>query len=190
VLVPFAAVIAYLIGSFPTAYVIGKFTRGIDVSRNGTGNIGAMNAYEVTGSRTIGIAVGIVDILKGLLVVMVAQYQLGLTASVIAASFAVLGHNYSIFMKFKGGRGLATAAGSLLIIEPLSVIVYLLVYFSFRAAKLKLYLSSVFGIIAASIPILIKFIHLPACEAFATLLLIAVLSRHLVPLRNELRNGT
>ena len=97
------AIVAYLIGSFPTAYMIGKHTRGVDISKSGTGNIGAMNAYEVTGSKTIGIAVGAVDMLKGLIVTLVAQYEFGTTAGLAGAFFAVLGHNYSIFMKFKGG---------------------------------------------------------------------------------------
>lgn len=183
------AVLAYLVGSFPTAYVIGKNVRGIDISRKGTGSIGAMNAYAVTGSKTIGIVVGAIDILKGLVVTLLAQYKFGLTASVIAALFVVLGHNYSIFMRFKGGRGLATAAGSFLIIQPVCVAIYLLVYFVLRAAKLKLYFSSVSGILIASIPIFIKPILTPVPEAFAALLLIVILSKHLIPLRNELQNS-
>ena len=183
------AVIAYLIGSFPTAYVIGKYTRGIDVSRNGTGNIGAMNAYEVTGSKTIGITVVIIDMLKGLIVTFGTQYEFGITIALAAAFFAVLGHNYSIFMKFKGGRGLATAAGALLIVQPIAVALYLVIYFILRAVKLKLYFSSVSGIVAAAIPIFIKFNSPPASLTFAALLLITVLSKHLIPLKNELRNG-
>lgn len=186
-IIPAVAVVAYLIGSFPTAYVIGKHARGIDLSRSGTGNIGAMNAFEVTGSKTIGIAVGIIDILKGLIVTFLAQYEFGI--GLAAAFFAVLGHNYSIFMKFKGGRGLATAAGGLLVVEPLAVALYLVVYFLLRTIRLKLYFSSVSGIAAASIPIFIKFGKVPASLTFAALLLITVLSRHLIPLRNELRNG-
>lgn len=148
-----------------------------------------MNAYSVTGSKTIGIAVGAIDILKGLIVTLLAQYKLGLTASVIAALFVVLGHNYSIFMRFKGGRGLATAAGSFLIIQPVCVAIFLLVYFVLRAAKLKLYFSSVSGILIGSIPIFIKPILTPVPEAFAALLIIVILSKHLIPLRNELQNS-
>jgi len=183
------AISAYLIGSFPTAYVIGKHVKGIDISRNGTGNIGAMNAYEVTGSKTIGITVGLVDLLKGLLVTFLAQHELGSTAGLAAAFFAVLGHNYSIFMRFKGGRGLATAAGGLLIVQPLAVAVYLAVYFLLRISKLKLYFSSVSGIILASIPIFTRFNYEPASAVFASLLLATILSKHLVPLKNELQNG-
>lgn len=183
------AVPAYLIGSFPTAYVIGKHVRGIDISRNGTGNIGAMNAYEVTGSRIIGITVGILDILKGLIVTLLAQREFGSTAGLAAAFFAVLGHNYSIFMRFKGGRGLATAAGALLVIQPLAVATYLAVYLLLRALKLKLYFSSVSGIALASISIFTKFTKEPTSEIFAALLLVAVLSKHLIPFKNELQNG-
>lgn len=188
-IIPAVAIIAYLFGSFPTAYVIGKYARGIDISRNGSGNIGAMNAYEVTGSKTIGATVLIVDMFKGLIVTFAAQYKFGMTVGLAAAFFAVLGHNYSIFMKFKGGRGLATAAGGLLVVEPLAVALYLVVYFLLRTIKLKLYFSSVSGIVAASIPIFIKSGKVPASLTFAALLLITVLSRHLIPLRNELQNG-
>ena len=181
------AVAAYLIGSFPTAYVIGKRVRGINISEVGTGNIGAMNAYEVTGSKIIGITVAGIDILKGLIVTLIAQDKFGL--GIVAAFFAVLGHNYSIFMRFKGGRGLATAAGSLMIIQPVSVAIYLATYLLLRAAKLKLYLSSVIGIVVASIPVLLELIGKPTSVIFAALLLIVVLSKHLVPLKNELQNG-
>ncbi|HUI29614.1 MAG TPA: glycerol-3-phosphate acyltransferase [Candidatus Acidoferrales bacterium] len=196
------AVVAYLIGSFPTAYVVGKQARGIDILRNGTGNVGAMNAYDVTGSKLIGVTVGTIDILKGIAVTMIAQHIFGLTGStivsegdgrlglcVMAGFFAVLGHNYSVFIKFKGGRGLATAAGALLIVQPLSVAIYLAIYISLRAAKLKLYLSSVFGILIASIPLLAKFAAAPIVEVFAALLLIVVLSKHMIPLKDELQNG-
>ena len=183
------AIAAYLIGSFPTAYVIGKQARGIDISKNGTGNVGAMNAYEVTGSKMIGIAVGAIDIMKGTVATSLAEYALGPTAGIVAAFFTVLGHNYSIFLRFKGGRGLATAAGALLVIQPLCVAIYVVVYSILRLARLRLYLASVSGILIAGTPLAITFAKMPVIEIFGALLLIAVLSKHLVPLRNELRNG-
>ncbi len=138
-----------------------------------------------SGSRSV-----IVDMLKGLIVTLVAQYEFGTTAGLAGAFFAVLGHNYSIFMKFKGGRGLATAAGALLVIQPLAVALYLVVYFFLRAIKLKLYLASVSGIVAVSIPIFVRFNNVPGSLLFSALLLAAVLSKHLIPLKNELQNGT
>lgn len=194
-----AAIIAYLIGSFPTAYVIGKHLRGIDISKNGSGNIGAMNAYDVTDSKMIGIMVGAIDILKGLVVTVFFSatsftwHNSGLPAIKIggltAALFVVLGHNYSIYIKFKGGRGLATAAGAFLVIQPLAVAVFLVVYFTLRFARLKLYLSSVIGILCAVIPVLFKFASIPYAEALLGLLLLVVLSKYIVPLKNELRNA-
>ena len=183
------AVAAYLIGSFPTAYVIGKCARGIDVSRNGTGNVGAMNAYEVTGSKTIGLAVGLTDLLKGLIVAYFAQLDYGQTAGIAAAFFAVLGHNYSAFMKFKGGRGLATAAGAMIVLQPLSIALYLAVYFLLRALRAKLYLASVTGILAASVAIFVRFTAVPASLLFAGFMLVTILSKHFIPLKNELTNG-
>ncbi len=184
-----AAVTAYLIGSIPTAYVIGKRLRGIDILRNGSGNIGAMNAYEVTGSKAIGIGVGAIDVLKGLVVTLIFDYNFGLTAGLTAALFAVVGHNYSIFINFRGGRGLATAAGALLIIQPLAVAVYLAIYFVLRIAKLKLYVSSVAGILCGSIPVFLKIIPVANAEFLTLLLLAVILSKHVVPLKNELQNA-
>jgi len=186
-----AAVTAYLIGSFPTAYVIVKFARkGTDITRSGTGSIGAMNAHEVTGSKAVGISVAVIDILKGIIVTLFFQSHSGLIAGLTAALFAVLGHNYSIFMMFRGGRGLATAAGALLIVQPIAVVVYLAVYFALRASKLKLYLSSVAGIFCAAVPIFIKLADVPEAEILCALLLLVVLSKHAIPLRNELRNAS
>jgi len=185
------SIAAYLIGSFPTAYVIGKLTRGIDITKNGTGNIGAMNAYEVTGSKAITIAVGIIDMLKGFIAAFAAQnnFGLGISGALIAAFFVVLGHNYSMFMKFKGGRGLAAAAGAFIIIVPWSVVVYLAVYLLLRKLSLKLYLSSVAGILAASVPLLVRFRVAPIFEIVAAAIIAVVLSKHFIPLKNELQNG-
>ncbi len=183
-----AALLSYLLGSFPTAYVFGKHFRGIDISKNGSGNIGAMNAYDVTGSKAIGITVGSIDVAKGFAATVIPHIYLGSMAGLVSALFVVTGHNYSSFMKFKGGRGLASAAGALLVLQPLCLPVYLGVYYFLRTAGFKLYLSSVAGIISASVP-LFWGTHGSAASIFlSAALMIVVLSKHIAPLKNEMVN--
>ncbi|HYF02140.1 MAG TPA: glycerol-3-phosphate acyltransferase [Patescibacteria group bacterium] len=116
--------LSYFIGAIPVAYFLVKLRSGQDITREGSGNVGAMNSFEVTGSKSIGIITGILDALKGFTAVMLARWIGGedffLTS--LAAFFVVFGHNMNVFLKFKGGRGLAPAAGALLAINPLPVL--------------------------------------------------------------------
>ncbi len=118
-----AALISFLIGSFPTAYVVVRKKRGQDLRTEGSGNIGTLNAYEVTRSRYIGLVVLLVDVLKGAIpVLLVSQFFPGDFYSAGTALCAVvLGHNYSPWIGWKGGRGLASAAGAALAFNPLFV---------------------------------------------------------------------
>ena len=105
---------AYLVGSFPTAVIMSRAVAGVDVRELGTKNAGAANVFREINPR-VGVFVAIVDILKGFLPVLVANtiLDLGPVASVIAAAGALWGHQYSIFLKFRGGAGLAAATGGL-----------------------------------------------------------------------------
>jgi glycerol-3-phosphate acyltransferase PlsY len=131
-------IIAYLIGAIPIAYLLVKFRFKKDITQEGSGNVGAMNSYDVTGSKSTGIITAILDVLKGVAAVLIARKLGGdnffLTS--LAAFFVVFGHNMNIFLKFKGGRGLAPAAGALLAINPLPVlfwgIMWLTGYFVLR----------------------------------------------------------
>jgi acyl phosphate:glycerol-3-phosphate acyltransferase len=181
--------VSYLVGSFPTAYVLGKRLRNIDVSRNGTGNIGAMNAYDVTGSKTIGILVAIIDVMKGLLVTFFSEHFYGSIIGLTAALFVVIGHNYSIFLKFKGGRGLAAAAGALLVIQPIAVPVYLGAYFLLRKLGWRLYLSSVIAVVIAFAVLIFGLSSDLTAITLSVGLLAVILSKHLLPLKDELQNA-
>lgn len=122
------ALISYLIGSIPVAYILLRKTKGIDITRNGSGNVGAMNAYETTDSKIIGIIVLVLDLLKGILVVYLAGlfFPGSFLYPAVSLLAAVIGHCYSVWLKFKGGRGLATAAGGLLLFIPHLVILWLI----------------------------------------------------------------
>ncbi|MGQ9818456.1 MAG: glycerol-3-phosphate acyltransferase [Candidatus Kapaibacteriales bacterium] len=123
-------IISYLIGAVPTAFLLVKIIYRKDLSREGSGNIGARNAYDVTNSKILGIIVFLIDFLKGFFSVYLAYSYLGKDAVgiLISGLCAVLGHNFSIFIKFKGGRGLATSAGILFAIQPFILIFWCVVW--------------------------------------------------------------
>jgi len=102
----------YLSGSLPTAVIMSRLVAGVDVRELGTKNAGAANVFREIDPR-VGVFVAIVDILKGLVPVLIADrvFELGPTGSVIAAAGALWGHQYSVFLKFRGGAGLASAFG-------------------------------------------------------------------------------
>lgn len=106
-----AIALAFLLGSFPTAYVLGRFLARTDVRQHGSGNPGALNAYRRLG-KTAGLLVLAIDAGKGALALYIGQ-QIGAPgiAIYVAAVAIVLGHNFSPFLGFKGGKGAATALG-------------------------------------------------------------------------------
>ena len=108
--------LSYLIGSFPTAYILGKATKGIDIRQLGSGNMGATNVFRVLGKGP-GIIVLVLDIIKGVLPVVIVSDVLGLNILwqyILLGLAAVCGHNWTIFLKFKGGKGIATSLGVLI----------------------------------------------------------------------------
>jgi glycerol-3-phosphate acyltransferase PlsY len=126
--------LSYIVGSIPFAYIIVRLFFRKDISKEGSGNVGAMNSYEVTGRKWVGFLVFLFDFLKGISVVLISRHLIpDDDFAILAASFSVvLGHNFSLFLRFKGGKGLATSAGVLLLIQPiillLWVILWLLIY--------------------------------------------------------------
>ena len=114
-----AIVIGYLLGSIPFAYIAGSLKKGIDIRQVGTGNMGAANVMRQVGT-VIGYTVFIADITKGLLTVFIAQWLgLSLTWVLVAGFAAVAGHNWPVFLGFRGGRGGATSIGVFLALVPL-----------------------------------------------------------------------
>lgn len=129
---------SYLIGSFPTAYLIVKRFTDQDIRKIGSGNVGAMNVVRALKEKSKKLAVFgflivlILDMVKGVLAIFLAQnlYQYsggGLIALILATFFVILGHNYSIFLKFSGGRGAACLIGILLYLDISSFLVWGLV---------------------------------------------------------------
>jgi len=125
--------IAYLVGSFPTAYLVVRFLCGKDIRKFGSKNVGALNTHrilkEYKGERIalIGfLIVLLIDLAKGVGVVIFAQKFIphSILSLFLASFFVVLGHNYSIFLKFDGGRGAACIMGILLYMDPLSLLMW------------------------------------------------------------------
>ncbi len=130
----FLILLSYLSGAIPFAYVIGKIFKGIDIRKYGSGNLGSTNAFRVLGIG-YGILVQILDIAKGLFVVMVLSnimydhlpfsnvtpFEDITLIKIIAGVSAVIGHTFSIFVGFKGGKGINTALGMLISLSPVEV---------------------------------------------------------------------
>lgn len=116
------AIISYLVGSFSSAYVLGKVLMKKDIRAYGSGNAGTTNAFRVFGKK-IGAMTFIFDMLKGMLAVYIGGRIMGYNGEIISGLFAVVGHNWPIFFKFKGGRGIATSFGVLLFLYwPIAII--------------------------------------------------------------------
>jgi len=115
---------AYLIGSIPFGLLIAK-TKGLDIRKQGSGNIGATNVLRCLG-KPLGITCFVLDVLKGYLPAFVFPMvgKIGAdfpSIGILFGAAAILGHNFPIFLKFKGGKGIATSAGVLLGVAPLAV---------------------------------------------------------------------
>ena len=118
-----AAGLGYFIGSFPTAYLLVRWKSRLDIRAVGSGNVGTLNSYEVTGSKFVGGLVLVADLLKGMISVLIARLLLGSDFGVGATAGigAVVGHNFPMWLGFKGGRGLATATGVGFMVAPIVV---------------------------------------------------------------------
>jgi glycerol-3-phosphate acyltransferase PlsY len=121
--------LAYLMGAFPTSYAAGKLFRGIDLREHGSRNLGATNVYRVLGWK-FAVPVALVDILKGALPVWLLAPRVGggLVVALLVGATAVAGHVWSVFVGFKGGKGVATAAGVMLGLAPAAIGVSALVW--------------------------------------------------------------
>jgi glycerol-3-phosphate acyltransferase PlsY len=133
-----AAFVGYVLGSFPTAYLLVRWKSNIDIRKAGSGNVGTLNSYEVTNSKAVGAGVLLADFLKGMLAVLAVHSLIGSDFATLASGGvgAVAGHNFPVWLRFKGGRGLATAAGVMAMLGWMFVLIWLAAWFlAHRAAK-------------------------------------------------------
>ena len=182
----------FFIGSFPTAYLLVKWKSRIDIRSAGSGNVGAMNTYDVTGSRLLGIAVMIGDLLKGVLATSCGWLLSGrlFWGAALAGTAAVVGHNYSPWLRFKGGRGLATTVGVMLVCGWPAIVAWSLLWVIVYGARKNIHLAN----IAATVLGLLVFVIVPqswvrstafiyqdfsSWYAFLTLVCLLILVKHL-----------
>lgn len=189
---------SYLIGTFPSAVIISKVFAKKDILNEGSRNAGAMNTYEVTGNRLAGILVFLLDAIKGFLAVILAKYINGesFMAAGIASVWVIIGHNYNIFLKYRGGRGLSTAAGAFFAINPLLVILWGLMWAtSYLIVKKEIITANAIALVATPVMIfsspdeLIKllsvwqFDDLLSFKILASVVCFVILLRHIEPLK-------
>lgn len=138
--------LAYLLGAFPTSYVAGKLVRGIDLREHGSRNLGATNVYRVLGWK-VAIPVALVDISKGTVPVLLFAPRVGDSpvVALLVGVTAMLGHVYSVFVGFKGGKGVATAAGVMLGLTPWAIAVCFAVWATTVALTGYVSLGSMLG---------------------------------------------
>ena len=119
---------AYLLGSVPTAYIAGKLIGGIDVRKHGSGSVSGSNVWASV-ARWAVVPVGIADILKGLIPVLIAQLaEFSVGVQGIVGLAAIAGHNWSIFLRFTGGRGITTMMGVLVLLARWELLVFVVVW--------------------------------------------------------------
>jgi len=169
--------LAYLIGAIPVGLVIG-LARGVDVRQIGSGNIGATNVMRGLGAG-FGLLVFIIDVLKGVAGVMICR-RLGAEGWLLgmSAMFAVLGHSYSPYLGFKGGKGVATSLGTMLALGPGAALIALGVWLVTVLTTRWVSLGSILG--AATLPVVFYVLNPTQVEILVpiTALAIIVIGRH------------
>ncbi|NBC30843.1 MAG: glycerol-3-phosphate 1-O-acyltransferase PlsY [Spirochaetes bacterium] len=191
-----ALLVAYLLGSIPTSIIVGKLFFKLDIRERGSGNAGATNAFRVLGPVP-GSACIIVDVGKGAAAVLIAAVLptapiAPLVVKLLAGAAAVAGHMWTIFARFRGGKGVGTAAGMLLAIYPVSLLLAVAVFLIVAMATGYVSLGSITG--AISFPIIAVVLSATGVREIApTLLIVAIpislliVYRHRTNIRRLLR---
>jgi len=187
VLVAFLILLAYLLGSIPTGYLVGKYLQGIDIREHGSGSTGATNVLRTLGKKA-GISVLIIDMLKGMLGIALVKALYLNSANPLPSDWqawlilatglaAVIGHSKSIFLNFDGGKSVATSLGVLLIMSPWVALATLGSFLLVLAISRIVSLSSITGAIAVVILMLVLKQPLPYI-LFASVAGLYVIIRH------------
>lgn len=181
--------LSYLCGAIPFGYIIAKLFKHIDIRTVGSGNPGATNVYRSI-SKSLGVLTLILDVLKGFVpVYLISFINPEFQWMVISVAFVtIIGHTFTIFLRFKGGKGVATACGAFLAINPLSVLICLGVFIVVLA--MFKYVSAASIMAALMLPISLYLLkELPEIVVFAGMISILVIVRHISNIK-RLLNGT
>lgn len=147
------AIVGYFLGSIPTGYLVGKLLCGIDIRQFGSKNIGTTNMFRTLGPKPAAMVL-LVDVLKGVAAVAFALYYANgdIMAQIVAGVMSVIGHNYSCWLSFKGGRGVATSLGVVIMLMPLTSLLVFVIWAIIVYATRYVSLGSIIG--AACTPVL------------------------------------
>ncbi len=160
--------LAFLLGSIPTGYLVAR-AKGVDIRRHGSGNIGATNVFRTLG-KPLGVLVFFLDALKGSVAVWLALRFGGASAwpAIFASVAAIAGHNYTPWLGFKGGKGIATSAGVLVALMPWAVLAIAAVWCAVFFATRYVSLASICA--AAALPLAVGGLWLCGCGGNGPLL--------------------
>jgi glycerol-3-phosphate acyltransferase PlsY len=145
----FLFLLCYLLGSIPSGYIIGKIAKGIDIRQHGSKNVGATNALRVLGTK-LGILTLFFDFLKGLLAIQIIKWiipEFNNFQLLLGGVFVIFGHIFTVFLSFKGGKGVATSAGVFLGLIPFAFVIALLVFLITVILSKYVSLGSILGVI-------------------------------------------
>ena len=170
------SVIAYFLGNFATSYIVSMRSAKIDIRQHGSGNAGATNVLRVLGAKAAALTfVG--DALKGVIAVLLGKYLAGSYGAILAGLFVVIGHNWPVLLKFKGGKGIATTIGSMLAINPLVVLVVFAIGVVILITTRYVSLASIMGM--TIFPILMIILRQPPeYIGFSIVLAVLAIYRH------------
>lgn len=141
------AILSYLIGSFNSAYIFTNYIKKTDIRKYGSGNAGATNVMRVLGFK-VALFVFLSDVLKGVLAVLLGRLIAGDLGGLVAGIAVVCGHNWPIFLGFKGGKGIATSFGAMVSISPVIAISSLIVGIAIISISKYVSLGSILGAIS------------------------------------------
>jgi len=182
----------YLLGSFPTAYLVVNRFAGKNIMQWGTGNVGTLNVHRATGSKLLTVLTLVGDVIKGVLA-LVAGFAvasaLGVDSSVGALTggiLAVVGHNYSAFLRLQGGKGIATALPILFYIEPLLVAVWIGTYLLTVGATRIFVLGQILGTVVVPI---VCYVFFPDHAVPVTILSLIVFIKHAPRIPNVVKGN-
>jgi glycerol-3-phosphate acyltransferase PlsY len=157
-----AAVIGYLLGSIPTGMIVARVYRNVDLTAYGSGRTGATNVLRTLGSGAAAVAFA-GDFLKGALAVALVKFVIApenAWIEMVAAIAAVVGHTYSVFIGFKGGRGVVTGFGASLVAAPVPILIAFVIGISLVAITRYVSLGSVVGAVLGAVFLcLVAYIH-------------------------------
>lgn len=154
-------IVAYLLGSFPTALLIGQKYFKKDIRREGSGNLGGTNAGRVLGKK-IGLIVSLIDVLKVFIPSLIAKIYFGIDDAALVGFAAMLGHCYPIFAHFKGGKGVSSYLGIGIALNPYISFAVFLIWFALRYITNYVSVASMISCLVASMAILIYYGNIKA----------------------------